>query len=720
MDPWILGVASSHNGGACLLRGSSVVAAIQEERLTRTKRAEHPGGSVTLSIRYCLEAAGLDPANLDAVVLCVAHPSDGIAEDISTNKYLRVLHHRTRVFKLCHHMGHAVGAYAMSGFDDATVLVVDGNGSPWSELTAEEQRICDSRIREEAMRADLTHPYRENISIYSARGDDIVPLVKFMNSYHGIASRPSGMQEFASLGDMYGFVGQKIFGSFLEGPGKVMGLAPYGTCKHPASAFYTFDGSRVNYKRDIPDIYSDDVKWPADQSRHADLAASAQKAIEEALAHLLQLATDLGVSSNLCYAGGVALNSVANELALRSSHFTQHFIMPAAEDSGTAIGAAFWGLKQLTGRVRSDKRQTVDSCGREYSDASLRATTSQLPFLKTQVPDSLASRAAQLLSEGRLIAWFQGGSEMGPRALGFRSILCDPRPAELKDVLNSKVKFRESFRPFAPVILEEAVPEWFDVRNGMERSPFMLRVLPFKEEKAPLVPAVVHVDGTGRVQTVGKDGPPGLRAVLEHFAAITGIPILLNTSFNIAGEPIVETPEDALWCFVASGLDCMVVGDTLVEKEQEFHLWKLTPTLIAKQIHLCHRSGSGCCSDLRCLSLDPRRAEVLSPDTDWNGAEPLTIQSVSIDQAWLLDERSFRLNKHHLRLITTTPWGECISAAPSEMLHLLRLCNGHNSISLIFESLCSQGMPLTERGYLSAILALLRARAITMVASSGQ
>ncbi|MDP6943167.1 MAG: carbamoyltransferase C-terminal domain-containing protein, partial [Myxococcota bacterium] len=235
-----------------------------------------------------------------------------------------------------------------------------------------------------------------------------------------------------------------------------------------------------------------------------------------------------------------------------SGRFDEVFIMPAAEDGGTALGAAYHGLWSLTG-PRPGPGLETDFLGRDHG-------------VGTPTPETI-SEVAQRLANGEVIGWFQGRSEFGPRALGHRSILFDPRRPDGQAHLNARVKRREAFRPFAPVVLAEHADAWFDLGPAGGASPFMLRVVPVRPDRREQIPAVTHVDGTARLQTLGRDTEPALRALLEAFHALTGVPLLLNTSLNVMGQPLVETPDDALACLAATGIDCLVLGDRLVRGE---------------------------------------------------------------------------------------------------------------------------------------------------------
>jgi carbamoyltransferase len=294
-----------------------------------------------------------------------------------------------------------------------------------------------------------------------------------------------------------------------------------------------------------------------------------QHALEDALLYLVRHIRELCSSDNLCYAGGVALNSVANERIIRESGFRNVYIMPAAEDSGTAIGAAYHGLWQLT-RHNSQRRILHDAPGRTYSPADVAAVLDQAG-VEVVSSSNVISDAVELLCDGKIIGWFDGGSELGPRALGQRSILCDPRRSDAKETLNRRVKMREGFRPFAPAVLLEEAANWFEFGDTTPESPFMLRVCEVSRERRDDVPAVVHVDGTGRLQTLTRENNGRFYELVKAFFARTGVPILLNTSFNRMGQPIVETPADAIACLLNTGLDCCVFEDRIAIKKHKEH-----------------------------------------------------------------------------------------------------------------------------------------------------
>jgi carbamoyltransferase len=553
--PWVLGISASHNGAACLLRGDEIVVAVQEERLSGMKRHRIYGAEAAQSLTYCLSYAGIRPDDLDALVVCVGGRAKSKAQDIRRNPLFKEVMNRVPTFTIPHHYGHAVSAFATSGFEEAAILVIDGMGSPHEDLFADERQVVKKRVK----------GGWETISLYAASGVTLVPLEKHLvENGEWLRLLRKGMPRFGSLGGMYSGVAQQIFADAMEA-GKVMGLAPYGYPEVPADHFFEIDDGQFIFHSTVPRKFRHDDRWPSRAGEYQDLACSVQAATEEALSYLLQHLSKISRCENLCYAGGVALNSVANEKIIRGSDFKRIYIAPAAEDSGPAIGAAYYGLWQLT-KENTSRKLVHDACGRRYSTAAVNSAIDAKRGLRWFKPADVISETVDLLCEGKIIGWFDGRSELGPRALGQRSILCDPRRHDGKEVLNRRVKKRESFRPFAPSVLLDAVDDWFELDGAPRDSAFMLRVCKFQPHKAEIVPAVVHVDGTGRLQTVTKESNGRFYELIKKFGEKTGVPILLNTSFNIMGNPIVETPDDALECLLQTGLDCCVFEDRIVFK----------------------------------------------------------------------------------------------------------------------------------------------------------
>lgn len=554
-EPWILGLSASHNGAACLLKGNEIFVAIQEERLARIKRQWIYGAEQPLAAIYCLKFAGIQPRDLSAVALTVTGSARDPKHNLLVNPLIASNKKSLRIFLVPHHYAHAVSAFATSGFRDAAVLVVDGVGSPAEDMFEEERKVFTQRVEFGS----------EMISLYAASGTSLVPVEKHAVEYGDwLAKRSNGMPKFGSLGGMYSAVAEQIFGDAMEA-GKVMGLAPYGFPEIPIDAFFEIKKGHFHFRGELTERFTHNDRWPSREEEYKNLAASVQAALEEALLDLTRRLRKLQSSGNFCYAGGVALNSVANERIMRQSGFQNVHIIPAAEDSGAAIGAAYYALWQLTGE-NCCTRMAHDACGQPYSCAAVTEAVKGTRGVRWAGTSDAISDAVDLLCDGKIIGWFDGRSEIGPRALGQRSILCDPRRPSAKDVLNRKVKKREGFRPFAPAVLKEETAEWFELDGAGPDSPFMLRVCEFHADKKDLVPAVVHVDGTGRLQTLTRENNGRFYELVEAFYRRTGVPILLNTSFNIAGQPIVETPADAVACLSQTELDCVVFDDRIVFK----------------------------------------------------------------------------------------------------------------------------------------------------------
>jgi carbamoyltransferase len=579
--PWILGISAGfHNGSACLLRGDELVVAIQEERLTRQKRSRILAGRRCLAIPYCLQTAGIAPGDLDLVVSCpILLPWELEEQDVGLNPILRVHANGIPTLTIPHHLGHAVGAFATSGFEESAVLVVDGSGSFLPFLPADERRVVKKLVEDGG----------EHISLYRFSAGSVTPLEKHLGNFRYVLDlRRGGMPPFSSLGHMFSSAALQIFDNYLEA-GKVMGLAPYGRPEIPLQDFFEIKDGTFVFSTLVPERFRHDDRWPERREEYENLAASVQAALEHALLYLVDELHRKCDSGNLCYAGGVALNSIANERIVRESAYREVFIMPAAEDSGPAIGAAYYGLWHLTGSFRG-RKQMADATGRRYAQGAVDTAIARTPAVEVVQCTDVLDETARLLLDGKIIGWFQGGSEFGPRALGQRSILCDPRRPDGKEVLNARVKHREAFRPFAPAILAEEAERWFNL-NGCHCSAgdFMLRVAEFADVRKGQVPAVVHVDGTGRLQTVTEQANPRFYQLIRKFFAATGVPILLNTSFNVMGEPIVETPDDALWCLLYTDLDGCVLEDRLVVRKQGYRsLLDLYPRLTTSRysIHL--------------------------------------------------------------------------------------------------------------------------------------
>ena len=548
IEPWVLGISASHDGSACLLHGQELVVAIKEERVARVRRKRVLAGDPAACVFYCLQAAGIRIEDVGRIAITVQGESRASSHDPSRNALLRGVA-PAKVLHVPHHVAHAVSAFAASGFKDAAVLVVDDTGSPFEDLWPSEKALVGRNAAGSW----------ECLSTYYAEGTTLTPIDKQVYAPGEWAVGKAGLPRFRSLGGMYAAAGQQIFGQPLEG-GKVMGLAPYGQCKFGPQDFFEVAPDGLRFLDTVPARITGGEHWPGDRALNCDLARSVQEALEVALLHTARQLRRQSDGPRLCYAGGVALNGVANERILAEAGFDDVFLYPAADDGGCAVGAAYWALWQMTGE-NACRRMTMDRGGRDYAKGEIVKAAEAVGGVRLMpAPDPVAEASARLL-DGQIIGWFVGRSEFGPRALGQRSILCDPRRAAAKDELNARVKKREDFRPFAPAILQAAAADWFDLACGNDDSPFMMRVSPFKAARRAAVPAVVHVDGSGRLQTVsGRDNGMFYELIAE-FNRRTGVPMILNTSFNGKDEPIVETPQNALRTMLATGLDACVFSD---------------------------------------------------------------------------------------------------------------------------------------------------------------
>jgi carbamoyltransferase len=573
-EPWVLGISASHNGAACLLKGDSVVVAIQEERLTRHKRHRISGAKPALSIAYCLDYAGIGPDDLDLVVLGCQEPQSSIENDILLNPQLRLASRRIPTLSVSHHLAHAISAYATSGFEESAILVVDGMGSPWEDVGPDERAVAAAEER----------GGWETISLYAAEDYTFTPLAKHLvRDGKWLVSDSPRMPRFGSLGGMFSAAAKQIFDNHMEA-GKVMGLAAYGKPEINSSEFYLIQNERFLFSDAVCSRFTDAVRWPRMEAEYKVLAASVQAALEEALLYLVSKLRALCSSTNLCFSGGVALNSVANERLVRESEYSNIHFFPAAEDSGIAVGAAFYGLMHLKGTLPR-KKISRDAYGRRYHRPEVLAAVEAIPGVEVQdCPDPI-DYAAEMLSQGKVLGWLKEGAELGPRALGQRSILFDPRRPDGKDFLNYRVKHREAFRPFAPACLAEEAESWFELTDSAPESPFMMRACRVRASMGSRIPAVVHVDGSARVQTLTKEDNGTFYDLVRRFYDKTGVPIVLNTSFNIAGEPLVETPADALWCLLATGLDgCVIEGTVVVKRDPGQSLLDLYPQLVSQPV----------------------------------------------------------------------------------------------------------------------------------------
>jgi carbamoyltransferase len=568
---YVLGLNTyDHDVSACLLRDGAIAFAIAKERITREK---HASGFHKEAIDYCLKAEGITLDDVDLVVSnCYILPVPELEERLTyqdmpgflsfaerqeASKYPLFRSTSEKVVSISHHLAHAYSAFAVSPFDEGAVMVVDGVGNYQPD------------VMETYPNADAVSPLaRESESYYRFQREKLECLKKvFMEPSRGMLS--DEFYNMPGLGALYSRVSSYVFGDWNK-CGELMGLAPYGRREQVEHLLDLSDGKLhvPPWTGEFREPYLlDGGSWDKSPAmRHwQDIAWRVQDDTENVLLARARWLREATGAKNLCIAGGVALNCVANGRIAREAGFENVWIQPAAGDDGTAIGCAYYGwleiLKQRRGFVMEHAY-----VGRPYSEAEVAAALQKF-LVRVQVDtrrsDDICRDTAKLLADQRVIGWFQGPSEFGPRALGNRSLIADPRRAEMKDILNSRVKHRQAFRPFAPLVLAERMTEIFE---GEEDSPFMLIAKPVRPEWRDKIPAIVHVDGSARVQSVREANNPRLYRLLKEFEALTGVPVLINTSFNVKGEPIIETPEDAVNCFLATGVDNLILHDTIVSK----------------------------------------------------------------------------------------------------------------------------------------------------------
>ena len=568
---YILGINTyDHDVSACLLRDGEIAFAIAKERITRVK---HATGFYKEAVEYCLDAEGITLADVDLVVRnCYILPVEDMEQRLLGQDMPAFLSEEERelaptdplfrsssdkVVTVSHHLAHAYSAFAPCPFDEGVVMIVDGVGS------------YSADVMEDYPAADKTGPLaRELESYYRFEGSKIECLKKvWLEPRRSILS--DEFYNMPGLGAVYSRASTYIFGDWNK-CGELMGLAPYGRPEQVKPLLEMKDGELK--VAEWPDELAhpfliDTEQWeehPAMQ-HWKDVAWRIQDDTEKVLLARAAWLRETTGAKNLCIAGGVALNCVANGRIAREAGFENVWIQPAAGDDGIAIGCAYYGHVALQKKPRSFVMNYAYT-GVAYTDKDVDDVMRN-PLVrvvtKTGAGEDICAAAAKVLADGKVLGWFQGRSEIGPRALGNRSIIADPRTPEMKDTLNKRVKFRQAFRPFAPIVLFERAHEIFE---GDEDSPYMLLAKRVRPEWKEKIPAIVHVDGTARVQTVRQETNDRLYRLLKEFDAITGVPVLLNTSFNVKGEPIVETPGDALDCFLSTGIDYLALHDRLITK----------------------------------------------------------------------------------------------------------------------------------------------------------
>ena len=563
----VLGISCYyHDSGAALVRDGRLIAAAEEERFSRRK---HDNGFPRLAVEYCLREAGITIDQVDhigfyekplvkfnriletildrwprtlrpwlaAMPLWLSHRlriGDDIRKQLATDKDILFCQH---------HLSHAASAFLVSPFEEAAIITADGVGE-WTTTAWGIGRGSDIELRKE---------------------------IRFPHS----------------VGLLFSAVTAYLGFQVNDAEWKVMGLAPYGeprfvdrfreivdvkedgSLRFDLSYFTHTHSTTRTFSRKWERLFGQPARRPEAEMTdfHRDFAASGQKVVEEIMVRMARHVRRQTGLTNLCLAGGVALNCVANWRMLREAGFSDVFIQPAAGDSGGALGTAFYIHNTVLKRPRVFRMDHA-LWGPAFDNDEIERFLKRAGATYQRVNDEaeLLRTAASMIADGKVVAWFQGRLEFGPRALGSRSLLADPRNPAMKDVINAKVKFREAFRPFAPAVLKQRAHEYFDMPEGMD-APFMLLVPCVREEKRAALPAVTHKDGTGRVQTVTEATNGRFYRLIREFERQTGVPVVVNTSFNVRGEPIVCTPADAYHTFVNTGIDALVIGDfVLTEK----------------------------------------------------------------------------------------------------------------------------------------------------------
>lgn len=576
----ILGLNAFHgDAAASLVVDGKVVAAAEEERFRRVK---HWAGYPRDAIAFCIEELGASISDIDVVAInsdpslhrakkirhILSRPSSLLAvpgrlrNAAARSSLLDLLQEqfdgsvKATVQHVPHHQAHLASAFYPSGFESSALVSIDGFGDFSSGCWGFGQ---DTNIE---VKSEVLYPHSLGV-FYQA-------ITQFLG--------------FPNYGDEYKVMGLAPYGDpkFMEQMESIVHLMPNGGYEL-ALDYFKFHRENINYEWEsgspvVGDLFADSLENLLGCRRsskeeltqqHKDIAASAQLMFERALFHILKHVKNETESQRLCLAGGCGNNSVANGKIRKTVGFDKVYVPASAGDAGGAIGAALIASVKVMG-VLGEQPQPHAYMGPKFKNADIKECidihTYELPaekFFVSQLNfDQICVRVTGSLIKGHVVGWFQGGMEWGPRALGNRSILGDPRRSDMKDILNLKIKRRESFRPFAPSILREHVQEWFEDDDDV---PFMMKVFPIKADKRELIPAVTHVDGSGRLQTVHRNTNARYHQLISTFYSETGVPILLNTSFN-ENEPVVCTPKEALNCFLRTNMDVLVMNDFIIER----------------------------------------------------------------------------------------------------------------------------------------------------------
>ncbi|MBC7887131.1 MAG: carbamoyltransferase [Ferruginibacter sp.] len=573
----IIGINAYHaDASAAIFINGSLVAAIEEERFTRIK---HWAGFPKLSLEFCLQEAGIGYGDVDffaigrdpkakllkKIVLLAKNPAGSIAvirerllnsrkvssieKELSGISGLPESAFEGKIKQVEHHRSHIASAFFASPFEKAACLSIDGSGDFSTTM----------------------------LGLGNNNQVEILDSVDFPHSIGIFYTAFTQLLGFPNYGDEYKVMGMAPYGKpvYTEQLSKVIRLTANGLFKLELAYFRPATEGIISYGNDhvpvVAPMYSERMvkEFGAPRGKeeplsqyHKDLAASVQNITEKIIFHILKNLHKRTGSANLCLAGGIAQNSVANGKITSNTEFKNVYIPSAGHDAGISMGAALYVQHQLLKKERQPA--IMSACtGTHFNNESIKKMLTEKGIVFSEYEDDiLFDKVTDCIVNGGVVGWFTGRAEFGPRALGGRSILADPRRTDAKEILNIKIKHRESFRPFAPSILKEYVKDFFELD---EEVPFMEKVLPVKKEKQKLIPAVTHIDGTGRLQTVCKNISPRYYALIETFRKKTGIPILLNTSFN-ENEPIVNMPVEAISCYLRTNMDMLVMENILVSR----------------------------------------------------------------------------------------------------------------------------------------------------------
>jgi carbamoyltransferase len=589
----ILGISCYyHDAAAALLQNGQLIAAAEEERFSRIK---HDFGFPVQAIKFCMGSGQIRSEDLDYVVffekpfrkldrilasVLQTYPQSWkvfresmiswIVDKmwVASTLQAELGIDRGKILFSEHHLSHAASAFLCSPYEESAILTVDGVGD-WVTATGGVGKGNEIRRTKH-----LEFPHSLGL-LYSA----FTAFLGFEvneGEYKVMGMAPYGKPRYADK--VWKVVRQDSDGSFSLDMDyftfhystdrmysrKLVEL--FGEPRPREMAFFTEATGFPKYFGEPPANYSELCQV---NEHYADIAASIQQVTEELLLGMARNLQKETGQKKLCIAGGVGLNSVANSRILRETDFEEIYIQPAAGDSGAAVGAAFWAYNSLLGNPRTFCMKHA-YWGQNYSEAEIRSflTENNIKHCYVENDDDLLDQTVERLTNAKVVGWYQGRFEWGPRALGNRSILADPRNPEMKDIVNSKIKFREPYRPFAPSVLAERAEDYFDLPGAAEQFParYMLYVTPVRPDKRKILPATTHEDGTARLQTVFREENPRYYGLIERFGNATGVPVVLNTSFNLRGEPIVTTPANAFSTFSKSEMDSLVLGNFIVDK----------------------------------------------------------------------------------------------------------------------------------------------------------